>query len=351
MPVTFEQLIVGANYQFKTVSAGDPIDNVNANRPLMDWFIKNREPSYYTNGIYADKVRLTNDGNAQDYHGDDELEFNSRDSVRHAEYQHYECFSGFTLNETEMTNNGIIITSDSQEAKMTEAEGRILVNKVKEGWATTKEDLIEHLDRRLHLDGVANPKAAPGLDALISTTPTLGTVAGLSAVVYDKWRNGADMGITYSNSEGLIDRLDRLWRRCAMYSKQGLPDFIPLGGDAYDAVKRAARAVNIVNTNLGSGGATLDPGTAMLRYNGVPCVHDYTFDRLDELLGPITYPWAKRGYFLNSRSLKLRPVKGRWMMTREPEKLPNRMSHFFGMVCDYGLTTNQRNNQAVFSIA
>jgi hypothetical protein len=81
----------------------------------------------------------------------------------------------------------------------------------------------------------------------------------------------------------------------------------------------------------------------------VPIVWDPTFEALDALLSTTTQ--TKTAYFLNSRAIKLRPVKGEWMRDRKPERLPDRYVHYFAKTSKYGLTTDKRNALAVLSIA
>lgn len=352
MPITQEQLLRGATYQFETFAEGDPVDNIGQDRPFLKWLMTGKKPSVFSNGIFNEKVRIAYDSNYQNFTGDDELTFNTRDTVRKAPYQHYECFDGFSLNETELADNGIIITTDDKDVEPTREEASMIVDKLKEGWTVLKEGKQEKLDQELHLDGTANAKACPGLDLLVSTTPNTGVIAGLDAAIVTPWRNFADMGISVATPGNLIDRMEIGWRYTITRGKKGSPDFIPVGSSFYDALRRDARAVNDLNIMTPQrGGVVIDVSTKALYFNGVQVVWDPTFDALDDLLGPITYPWRKRGYFLNSRSIRLRPFKGRWMMKRIPERVYNRHTHYFGMSSDYGMTMDQRNANAVFSIA
>jgi hypothetical protein len=94
----------------------------------------------------------------------------------------------------------------------------------------------------------------------------------------------------------------------------------------------------------------MSAGVETLYFKGVPLVWDPTFDQLDVILGAITYPWTKRCYFLQSKSIKLRPVTGRWMVRRKPPRMYDRFTHYFGVTADYALTCNKRNSMAVLSI-
>lgn len=353
MPLTTAQLLAGANRQLESFATNDPIDQFTSERPFSAWLIENRQDSVFGNGIFNEKVRFTNDSNYQNYTGDDQVTYNRRDTVRKAPFQHYEAHDGFALNETELANNGINMTDDVN-AQMTGAERIQIVNLLTENWTVLKDGFQENWDREVHLDGSTNPKAVPGLDALVSTTPNVGVIGGIDAAVATYWRNWADMGISTATAGNLISHMETLWRQTITYGKLGAPNFIVVGSAMYDAIQADALKVMSRQITLGTsstGGVTLDPSTKALAFKGVPVVWDPTFDALDAALGAITYPWAKRGYFLNSKAIVLRPVKGRWMVRRTPPRVYDRYTHYFGQTADYGLTTKKRNSNAVFSIA
>lgn len=351
MPVNTQQLIAGANYQLESYASGDPVDQINTDHPTLKWFIANKQPSLFMNGIFNEKVRITNDSNYQRYTGDDQVTYKRKDTVRKAPFQHYEQHDGFTLNETELANNGIVMTDDA-EAVPTDAEKSQLVNLIKEGWTTTKEGMQENLALDVLQDGSQSSKALPGLDLICSTTPSTGVIGGLSAVDYAFWRNNVSLAINTTTAGTLVDELEKMHRACTRYG--GItPSFIPCGSDFYDALRKDARAVQEINVNAPtSGGVTLDPSTKELRFKGVTVVWDPDFDRLDDVLGAITYPWKKRCYLLNSKAgAILRPFKGRWMINRTPARVYDRYTHYFGLTNDCAITTRKRNSMAVLSIS
>lgn len=350
MPVNSQQLVAGANYQLESYASGDPVDQINTNHPTLQWLIANKQPTVFMNGIFNEKVRITNDSNYQRYSGDDQVTYKRKDTVRKAPFQHYEQHDGFTLNETELANNGIVMTDDD-EAVPTEIEKGQLVSLIKEGWATTKEGMQENLALDCLQDGSQSSKALPGLDLICSTTPAVGVIGGLDAANYAFWRNNASLAISTATAGTLVDELEKMHRACTRYG--GLqPNFIPCGSSFYDALRKDARTVQEINVNAPtSGGVTLDPSTKELRFKGVTVVWDPDFDRLDDVLGAITYPWKKRCYLLNSKAVVLRPFKGRWMINRKPERVYDRYTHFFGLTNDCAMTTKKRNALAVLSIA
>ena len=130
MPINAAQLAAGANTQMMSYAANDPIDQVNTDKPFMKWLLANKVESVFGNGVFNEKVRISNDSNYQNYSGDDQVTYNRKDVVRLAPFQHYEAHDGFGLNETELANNGIILTDD-REAVPTDAEKVQIVNLIK----------------------------------------------------------------------------------------------------------------------------------------------------------------------------------------------------------------------------
>lgn len=349
MPLTSAQLVRGANYQLMTNAQNDPVDQITKDKPLAEWLIKNKKEAVFGNGIFNEKVRFTHASNYQNFSGDDQLSYNRRDTVRLAPFQHYESFDGFTLNETELANNGIVVTDDSN-AVLEEGEKIRIVNLLNENWEVLKEGWQENFDREMHLDGQQDVKACPGLDLLVSTTPNIGVVGGIDAATAAYWRNNTNLNISTATAGNLTTEMESTWRACRTFGKS-TPDFLPCGSKFYDAYKQDAK--DTVNRQIvvdGKSGTDLDGSVENVWFKGKLLVWDPTFDELDEILGPIAVPWAKRCYFLSSKHLKLRPFKGRWMVKRTPPRVYDRHTHYFGQSADYGLTTNRRNANAVLSI-
>jgi hypothetical protein len=351
MPLNTQQLLAGANYQLNTYAKGDPVDQINFNKPFMKWLMERKNPSVFGNGIFNEKVRISNDSNYQNYTGDQQVTYNRRDTVRLAPFQHYEAHDGFSLNETDLQNNGIIMTDD-ENAEATEAEKIQIVNLLRENWETLKLGFQENWDLEMHLNGTQNALACPGLDSIVSTTPATGVVGGLDPSVWTFWRNNANMAISTATPGNLIQQMEETHRACTLFG--GLvPDAYFCGQAFLDAYRLDAQnTIDRMQIVKGAGVKTdMAAGVETLYFKSVPLVWDPQMDYLDTLLGPITYPWTKRCYFLQSKSLKFRPIKGRWLVNRKPPRMYDRYTHYFGLTADYSLTCNKRNSMAVLSIA
>jgi len=360
MPITPAQLQNGANYQIETYSKEKPMDQFTIAHPLAQWLIDHKQESVFSNGIYNEEVRFTNDSNYQNYDGSDQVTYNKKDTVRKAPFQHYNAHDGFSIDETECANNGIVLTDD-KDAVLSEAEEWQIVNKLQEGYDTLQEGFQENWNIEVHLDGTQSTKAVPGLDLLVSTTPGVSSViGGFDQLTYTWWRNNASTnsgaGISDAN---LIGEMEKMWRLCCRYGGSP-PDFILAGSTFVDAYRRVATSpttgiVRTVYQDPTFKSTQLDASIGQgvktgLWFKNVEIIWDPTMETLDQMYSP-AIQWAKRCYFLNSKHLRLRPFKGRWMVNRKPPRMYDRYVFYFGLTADYGLTVKKRNSMAVLMCA
>ena len=357
MPMTAAQLVAGANTQLMTYAKNDPIDQYSTKRPFAKWLMENSDPSIFGNGTFNEKVLIGDSSNYQNYTGDDAVTYNRKDNYRLAPFYHYEAHDGFALNETELQNNGIVMTDD-KESMPTEAEVIQIVNILKGNRATLKTGFQRNWDIEVHRDGTQNSKAVPGLDLLVSTTPTSNTVVGgINQSTSPYWQNFATLNISTASADTFIQSIEQTFRQCITYG-EGEPDAFFAGSAFIDALALAYRKQSgtlIQITAPMTGGVKLDGSRAEMNgsgvyFKGIPVQWDPTFDILQTLDSP-TINWTKRMYMLNSKNMRLRPVKGRWMIQRAPPRIYDRYTHYFGLTADYGLTVNKRNGMAVLSIA
>lgn len=360
MAVTSAQLAAGANKQLEVYSKEDPVDQINKDRPLASWLIANKKETLGGNTYYNEKVHVANQSNYQNYFGDDQVSYNRRDTVRLAKYGWANFHDGFGVNEDEMIANGIVLNDDNPEGTtLSGAEALQIYNLMEQNWADLKMGVQEKFDEELHRDGTQDPKAVQGLDFLVSTTPATGTVGGIDAATNAYWRNNVNLNIprvtNEATAQAFIAEMEKTWRACKTYGRM-VPDKILVGTDFYDQYKLAlnltqARSVNI-NVGAGKPGQpSLDGGTGELYFKNVLVEWDPTFDTLDEVYGAPTHAWKRRAYFLNSKTIRLRPLRGHWMVNRKPPRMYDRYVFYFGLTSKYRLTMNKRNANAVLTVA
>lgn len=348
MAFSTAQIAAGANYTLESYAKNDPIDQISVAHRTLDLLIKGKEESDFLNGIYNEKLFVSNDSNYQNYSGADQVTYNERDPNRFAKFQYYSNHEGFWFDEDRLIANGINI-DDSGAAVPSSGEKKQLVNLFKTSWLALKNGTQEGLALETLQNGSQSPKAVPGLDHIISTTPGTGdVVGGINAGTFNYWRNNASMAIA---SGGVVAAMDAMWDACMRYGG-GVPTAIRCGQAFLNAYKAEAKIeVNRQIIVTAKGGTGLDASVSDVYYKGIPLIWDPTFELLDAKLGAITYPWTKRCYFINENFLKFRPLPGQWMKKRKPEKLPDRYVTYYAQTSKYGLTAMKRNAHAVLSIA
>jgi hypothetical protein len=344
MPFTAAQLVTGANYSLATYQKKEPIDQVNIQHVTLDYLIKNKEASTFGNGSFKEPLFVANGSNFQNYFGADQVTYNERDPAVWTDFAYFNCHDGFWFDEDRLLAAGITVSEDEQVPTSTEKEA--LINLLQQSYRGLKNGIQEGLAFETLRDGSQSTKACPGLASIIDPTPATGTVGGINAANYAYWRNNANLLITAAD---VITEMEQTWKDCMRYGGM-LPDFIVCGQAFYE--NYVAQSISAVQRHLavqGKGGAALDASVEAVNFHGIPLKWDPTFEALDTLMGTTTQ--TKTCYFLNNRALKLRPVKGNWMVNRKPERLPDRYVYYFGQTSKYSMTTNKRNALAVLSIA
>lgn len=350
MAFNAEQLAYGGRAAIDYFLKNDPIDQVNTAHPLLEKLISAKQEYAGGKQYVVEQIRESNDSNFQGYFGDSQVSYNRKRTLNQAQYEWGSFHDGFGLNEDELTQNGITMTDDRQSTP-TDAEKVQLTNLIKENMETLKLGFQEGMDKMLHRDGTQSSLEIAGLDHLIGLTPTNDTVGGIDASSKTYWANHANLDIAQAN---LIDDMETAWRECIRYGRMA-PDFILVGGTFLDIYRAAAD--NTINRELsvsGRGAATLDASVGSgvktgLYFKGVELIWDPVFDVLDTEDSP-SDEWASRAYFINTRFLKLRPIKGHWMIPRKPPRVYDRYVQYWATTAKCSMTTGKRNAHAVLTV-
>jgi hypothetical protein len=347
MPFSPAQLVTGANYSLQTFQKKEPIDQINFKHVLLDWLIRHKEVSHFGNGSFREPVYYRNQSNYQNYQGADPVTYNERDPAKWTDFTYYSNHDGFWFDEDRLIAAGIHMSEDGN-AVPTAMEKESLINLLQQSYRALKDGIQENLAYELYRDGSQSAKAAPGLEHLVDWTPAVGTVGGIDAATYTWWQNNADIGTVRAE---IIEDMQSMWDNIIRYGGMA-PDFIVAGQDFINNFREQANTVvsrYVTNAGNNRGGVSIDPSTNDLFFKGVPIVWDPTLDELDGILSTTTR--TRTAYFLNSKNIKLRPLKGEWMRDRKPDRLPDRYVHYFAKTSKYGFTTNKRNSLGVIQIA
>jgi co-chaperonin GroES (HSP10) len=357
MPFNSEQLAYAGRAAIDFFLKNDPIDNVNTERPLFKKLVAGKQEYAGGKQYVVEQLRKSNDSNFQSFFGSSQVTYNRKRTLQQAKFAYGAFHDGFGLDEDEATANGIILTDDRQA---TPSDGEIvqLTNLISENMETLKLGFQEGLDKQFHRDGTASPTDIAGIDAIISLDPVNTPIGGLDPAVDTYFVNNVDTGINGADADELIDAMEAQWRECIRIGGQA-PDFILAGSAFFDAYRKAAgetinRQVQLGGSSGNKGPANLDAGIGTevngVFFKGKPLIWDPVFDVLDDEDSPAT-EWAKRCYFINTKHLKLRPIKGHWMVARKPPRVYDRYVHYWATTARAALTTGKRIAHSVLAIA
>ena len=354
MPFNAEQLAYAGKAAIDFFLKNDPVDQINEERPLFKKLVGDRKP--YSGGLQyvVEQIRESNDKNFQGYFGDSQVTYNRKRTLNQAKFSYGSFHDGFGLNEDELTQNGILMTDD-RDAKPSGAEKVQLTNLLTENTETLKLGFQEGFDIMLHRDGTQSTLEIPGLDNVISLTPTTGTVGGIDAAVKTYWQNYVKLNIALAS---LIDEMEIAWRACVRYGGQA-PNFL-LAGDVFvDVYRKAANAqisrqIIVGGTRGNKDSTSVDASTGDgaktgLFFKGIEIIWDPIFNTMDTLDSPGD-EWESRCYFINTRYLKLRPIAGHWMVSRRPPRVYDRYVNYWATTAKAALTTGKRRAHAVLTV-
>jgi hypothetical protein len=364
MPFTAPQIAAAVKAAIDYFLKNDPIDQINTERPLLKKLMGGKKE--YAGGLQyvVEQLRKSNDSNFQAYFTNDTVTYNTKQTLEQAKWTWGSFHDGFMLDEDTLAQNGITMTDD-RTATPSDAEKVQLTNLLKENMETLKIGFQEKFDIMLHRNGTADPQEIPGLDALISTTPgAVGVVGGLDQVANTWWRNYANVAIPDPSDDvrALPLVMEAAWRSC-IRAGGSTPDFILAGTQFCDAYRACAtdgdggidRTVVLGGNNGVSQASKLDLSVGAgvstgLFFKGLEIIWDPVMSVVDALDAPAV-PWERRCYFINSRFLSLRPIKGHWMVSRKPPRTPDKYVHYFALTSKAALTTGKRNAHAVLGLA
>jgi len=348
MPLTPQEIDKIGKTAIDFYRKNPPVDQINVERPLLDVLLPKAKPIEGGKEYIVDNIFVSNGANGQYWSGNSTVTYNTRSPNELAKYRWANFHDGLTLNEDELTRNGIVVSDDTGKSTATRGEAVRLANLMTSQFMALEEGAKDFIHAALWFDGSQSADAAPGIDAIVSTTPATGTIGGLSAVTNTYWRNFARTGLGTTLAI-LLDALEQT-KRDIMRTK-GRVTHIFAGAAFYDALRNAVIAANVTQITY-SGGSTLDidMATKTLKFDGIPIQWVPDFDTNFGGAAP-TIPWTKRCYMLDLRHLYLNRDENDWLRLRYPGRPINQYVYYFAITAKFGLSCKKRNAQGMLSIA
>jgi hypothetical protein len=156
-------------------------------------------------------------------------------------------------------------------------------------------------------------------------------------------------GLTVTATTGtVLNQMEVNWRQCTRNG--GRPDLILVGSTYLDGLRNFLM-LTFGRMDFGpSNEKVIEGGTKQMTFHGVEVQWSPEFYDLDARYAPAT-PWEKRCYFLNTNTVKLRPMEGHDMISRKPPRAYDRYEYYWAMTWKGAVTMNRSNANAVLALA
>lgn len=308
MPISGADLTYLGKVSLDEYMRNTPVDLIAVETPLLKKLMSKRKLFLGAKQYVSGSVRKSHDSNFAWAYGDTAVGFNTRQTTEQFNYPWRRAVDGFYITHDTLFGAGIKVREGDRGAfKLEQNEKVQLVQLMDEQMDAFRTGFMQKLSLELHRDGTASTDAVTGLDALIATAPTAGTVGGINRATATYWRNNAETAIASTTAGALASAMEKMWRKC-IRTGGGSPDFILAGSSFIDAYRQYgvtmtqntdAGNVKRIDAGVGSGVST------GLFFKGVEILWDPQFETLDALDAPVI-PWEKRCYFLNTKHIELR---------------------------------------------
>lgn len=325
-----------------------PVDQINVERPLSDLLIPKAKPLVSGPDGFTVNIFKSNDANGQIWSGNNKVTYNSRNPNDYAKYDHLNHHDGFVLNEDELTRAGIAVNDDIGKSTAYKGEVVALTNMLVSQFTALEEGVKDHIDSIIWGGVALSVSGIPGIDTLVSLTPSTGTVGGIDASANAYWRNIARTGLATTQA-ALLDALEQSKRD--IQRKKGRFNFIGCGAEFYDALRNAVIASNTTQITYGSGSKLrIDMATDTIKFDNVPLTYIPAFD--DNFGAGGAADWTKRCYMLNlGDSIEMHKDSADFMKMRHPGRPIDQYTYHWAMTSKFAMACRKRVSNAVLKLA
>jgi hypothetical protein len=227
----------------------------------------------------------------------------------------------------------------------------VLVGLLEDKLEDLGEQYARQLDKLIHGDGAADPKALSGIMALLSANPVTGTVGGLDRATYPWWRNrartaaslaGGGLGAVTSsptNGGALLQVLQQDYMQLTRYG--GKPNKLFCGSDFLAALQTEVRANGLYFSSGPSGGQSTSVGNITI-VGGISPTYDPTLDDLG---------LQKRGIIIDTSAIYLEKMETEWMHMHTPSRPYDRFTLWKSMTSTGQMCASRLNSSEIIDIA
>lgn len=324
---------------------GKPFQQTIQDKPLLRHLYANKQAfpggkdsiSLGVQGVFMNSVA----GFFAGYSEDDAVVFKQAQNMLRAQFDWKELHAGLIITETELKKDGVSVSDDMKTSEHSQTEihrlTSLLANRLDdfgESWARSMNDMLWR-------DGTQDTKAIPGVTALLTNNPAVGTTGSLSRVTYAWWRHRSALDIESSEANQTLTKTLRTeLHQLRRYG--GKPSIALCGSRFIESLEKEIQAKGIYTQEGFRNEGKNDIGMAAIRLLGLG---KFEYDPTLDDLGREEYC-----YVMDPKKLTLRPMEGEENKVRNPTRPYNYFVFLRSMTYTGALTVQQLNCHGVYSV-
>ena len=345
MAISINALSERANTALDFYTRTQPIGQNVANKPLLTHLESGKKEfpggQGYISGPVQGQWASDTDGFFGWYSDSDQVTFVHPDTIQQAKYIWREWHCGIVLSYSDLARNGVIVDTSGRPVNTPDREIQIV-----DDWLEAKittdfgESMSRALNDALWRNGGQSAKAMVGLTGILDDDPTSGIVGNLDRNTYDYWRHRVNLAVPYSAANlSMLNFLDDEMLQLMKFG--GQPDVALCGSDWLGALRREIRKSGQVQTANWNNKTATQIKMADVVYGSMLFQYDPEMDKKG---------MAKRCYMLDSRHMKLMPMKGSWGQVHQATRPYDQFVMFKSVTGRGALCADQLNCHGVYGI-
>lgn len=287
--------------------SGKLADNVTRNNALFNRLRERGKVKPFSGGrTIVQEISYAQNGTFKRYSGYEVLNISPSDVITAAEYPIRQAAVAVSISGLEMLQNS------GKEAVIDLLESRI---------ENAEQTFANGLAYDAYSDGTATGQMT-GLQALVSTTPTSGTIGGIDRATWTFWQNIKYSAVTDGGAAATSANIQSYMNRVALQLVRGNdgPDLIVADNNYYRLFLESMQAIQRVTDERSAG-----LGFTGLKYYGagrsIDVMLDGGFQGYSSDSNPSTGGAPSNSmYFLNTNYLFYRPHRDRNMVPLDPDR-------------------------------
>lgn len=287
--------------------SGKLADNVTRNNALFNRLRERGKVKPFSGGrTIVQEISYAQNGTFKRYSGYEVLNISPSDVITAAEYPIRQAAVAVSISGLEMLQNS------GKEAVIDLLESRI---------ENAEQTFMNGLAYDAYSDGTATGQMT-GLQALVSTTPTSGTIGGIDRATWTFWQNIKFSAVTDGGAAATSANIQSYMNRVALQLVRGNdgPDLIVADNNYYRLFLESMQAIQRVTDERSAG-----LGFTGLKYYGagrsIDVMLDGGFQGYSSDTNPTTGGAPTNSmYFLNTNYIFYRPHRDRNMVPLDPDR-------------------------------